>query len=174
MRLVHPNSLAARTRGPDRLLGPALAVSALLLVAGWILPLMTVSKLLVLYDEVSILTGATRLWAGGYYLLFIVIVVFSVIFPAAKMSFAGFMWLRLDLGRPGLSKALDLIDGLGRWSMLDVFVVALTVVAVEVSLVSDVAIHPGLYCFAAAVVLSMASVRRMTRLARRGAERLKH
>ncbi len=50
--------------------------------------------------------------------------------------------------------------------MLDVFVVALTVVAIEVSLVSGVALHPGLYCFAAAVVLSMTIVWRMTRVAR--------
>ncbi len=131
---------------------------------------MTVSKLLVLYDEVSILSGAARLWAGGYYVLFGVIVAFSIVFPAAKMSIAAFMWLRLDLARPGLARALDLIDGLGRWSMLDVFVVALTVVAVEVSLVSDVAIHPGLYCFTAAVVISMATVRRMSVLARRLAD----
>jgi paraquat-inducible protein A len=172
MPFVHPNSLAARTRGPDRLLGLALAAAVVLLAAGWVLPLMTVSKLLVLYDEVSILSGAARLWAGGYYVLFAVIVVFSVVFPAAKISLAGFMWLRLDLGRQGLPKALDIIDGLGRWSMLDVFVVALTVVAVEVSLVSDVAIHPGLYCFAGAVVISMATVRRMTRLARRRRELL--
>jgi paraquat-inducible protein A len=51
--------------------------------------------------------------------------------------------------------------------MLDVFVVALIVVIVKISLISDVTIHAGLYIFCAAVVLSMLAVWRITRLAHR-------
>ena len=54
--------------------------------------------------------------------------------------------------------------------MLDVFMVfmaVLTIVAVEVSIISNVTTHAGLYVFTAAVVLSMAGVRRLVVLARR-------
>ncbi len=54
--------------------------------------------------------------------------------------------------------------------MLDVFVVALTIVAIQVSLVSDVTAHAGLYVFTAAVVLSMAGLRRLIVLARRAGD----
>ena len=50
--------------------------------------------------------------------------------------------------------------------MLDVFMVVLTIVAVEVSIISNVTTHAGLYVFTAAVVLSMAGVRRLVVLAR--------
>ena len=170
MSLRHPNSLAANIDGSDRWIGLVLVLAAVLLVAGWILPLMTVNRLLVLDDQVSILTSTWLLFREGHYFLFAVIAVFSIVFPALKLITAVFVWYRLDLAKPGLSRTLDLIDGLGRWSMLDVFVVALTVVAVEVSLVTDVALHPGLYCFTAAVVLSMIAVRRMTQRARKRAQ----
>ena len=53
--------------------------------------------------------------------------------------------------------------------MLDVFVVALLVVAIQGSLISDVVLHAGLYVFSAAVLLSIAAVQRMGVLARRAA-----
>ncbi len=49
------------------------------------------------------------------------------------------------------------MEAAGRWSMLDVFVVALIVVGV----------HAGVYVFTAAIVLSLLVVQRMTALARR-------
>ena len=163
----HPNSLAARVRGPDRLLGPTILAAAGLLVAGWTLPLMTVEKLLVLTDRVSLLQGAGELLAGGHYLLFAVVVLFAVVFPMGKLTISLYLWYRADVTRPATLRTLDWLDALGRWSMLDVFVVALAVVALQISLVSDVALHAGLYLFTGAVVLSMLVVRRLLALARR-------
>jgi paraquat-inducible protein A len=51
--------------------------------------------------------------------------------------------------------------------MLDVFVVALIVVAARTSLIDDVSVHAGVYVFTAAIVLSLLVVQRMTALARR-------
>ena len=64
------------------------------------------------------------------------------------------------------------IETLGKWSMLDVFVVALSVVAIQMSLVSDVEILPGIYLFTAAVALSIVAVGRIASLARRRAPHL--
>jgi len=160
-------TLAATARGADRLLGPALVLAAGLLIAGWLLPIMTVHRLVIFVDRVSILQGAAELWRGGEYLLAALVVVFSVVFPALKLLLAGTLWYGIDAGAGWLARALDWLEALGRWSMLDVFVIALTVVAVQISLIGEVSTHAGLYVFVAAVLLSMGSVRRMLVLARR-------
>ena len=50
---------------------------------------------------------------------------------------------------------------LSKWSMLDVFVVAVIVVMLEGSLLSDADARPGLFLFAASVVLSTLAVQRL-------------
>jgi paraquat-inducible protein A len=92
---------------------------------------------------------------------------FSVAFPALKMLVALTLWYGADSRGSDLAGLLGWLETFGRWSMLDVFVVALTIVAIQISIVSDVTTHAGLYVFTAAVVLSMAGVRRLVVLARR-------
>jgi len=160
-------TLATTARGADRLLGPALALAGGLLVTGWLVPIMTVHRLVIFVDRVSILQGAAELWRGQEYVLSLLVIVFSVIFPAVKLLVAGTLWYGIDAEAGWLARALDWLEALGRWSMLDVFVVALTVVAVQISLIGEVSTHAGLYVFVAAVLLSMVSVQRMLVLARR-------
>ncbi len=165
----HPRSLAAAACGPDRWLGLYFMVVSGLLVAGWTLPIMTVHKLVFFAEEVSIIEGAGQLWEAGNYLLCLVVLAFSVVFPALKMLIALTLWYGADTRGPDLAGLLGWLETFGRWSMLDVFVVALTIVAIQISIVSDVTTHAGLYVFTAAVVLSMAGVRRLVVLARRAA-----
>jgi len=165
-----PGTLAAEARGPDRLLGLLLLAAAVSLLAGWLLPVMTVRTLLVFYDEVSILTGAFRLLESGDVALFLVIVLFTVVLPVGKLTVAwlAWAWLRVDDAR--VRRLLGWIETIGRWSMLDVFVAAMLVVVIKLSLISDVEIHAGLYVFIAAVILSMVAVRRIATLAHRRLE----
>ncbi|OQX45604.1 MAG: paraquat-inducible membrane protein A, partial [Candidatus Sedimenticola endophacoides] len=51
----------------------------------------------------------------------------------------------------------------GRWSMLDVFVVALLVVSVKLDAIARVQIHYGLYAFSAAVLITMLVTARVAR-----------
>ncbi|MGD1876570.1 MAG: paraquat-inducible protein A [Kiloniellaceae bacterium] len=162
-----PGTLAAESRGLDRFLGLLLIAAAAALIAGWMLPVMTVRTLLVFYDEVSILTGAFRLLESGDVALFILIVLFTVVLPVAKLVFAWLAWSRLHVDDPKVRRLLGWVEAAGRWSMLDVFVIAMLVVVIKLSLVSDVAIHAGLYVFVAAVILSMIAVRRIAVLAQR-------
>ena len=152
----------------DRLLGLLLLISAVLLVAGWFLPVMTVRTLLVFYNEVSIIEGAFSMLENGDYLLVAIVVIFTIIFPVGKLALAYLVWQRLDRPDHNLSKALHWVELFSKWSMLDVFVVALVVVIAKISLVSDVAIHLGLYIFCSAVMLSMIAVWRINHLAHRG------
>lgn len=170
MATGHPNSLAAAAHGPDRLLGWLVLIAGALLLLGWTLPIMTVNKLWFLTERVSILEGTARLWREGEVFLFAVIAVFSIVFPLLKLGLALFLWYWVDAGSSALGHSLGWIERLGRWSMLDVFAVALTVVAVQVSLITDVTVHAGIYAFAAAILLSILTVQRMTAVARRIAE----
>jgi len=171
-RLAAPGTLAADSRGLDRFLGLLLLAAAGALLAGWLLPVMTIRTLYVFYDEVSILTGAFRLLDSGDYLLFALIVLFTVVLPVGKLVFAWLAWSRLRIADPRLHHALRWVEAVGRWSMLDVFVIAILVVVIKLSLISDVAIHAGLYVFAVAVILSMVAVRRIAALAHRKLEEI--
>ncbi|MEQ8354664.1 MAG: paraquat-inducible protein A [Kiloniellaceae bacterium] len=170
LRLSAPGTLAAESHGLDRFLGLLLLSAAAALLAGWLLPVMTVRTLLVFYDEVSILTGAYRLLASGDVLLFILIALFTVVLPVGKLVFAWLAWSRLRVDDPRVRRLLHWIETIGRWSMLDVFVIAILVVVIKLSLVSDVEIHAGLYVFVLAVILSMIAVRRIAVLAHRKLE----
>jgi paraquat-inducible protein A len=159
-----PRSLSALAKGPDRLLGFGLLLAAFLLMAGWILPMMTLSRMVFLSQEVSLLQGIWELAKEGEYFLFILLAGFSVLFPAVKIVLGLLLWY--GAAEPG-SKArwLRWLDFLGRWSMLDVFVVALIVVAVKVSLIDEIELHGGVYAFTSAILLSMLCLRRMEHLA---------
>lgn len=144
----------------DRHLGLWLAAAAFLLIAGWLLPAMTLRQLLIFSDEVSILGAIWRLFAEGEYGLFVLVFAFTVIFPAAKLTVAGLAWRRRGTDETA-RRWLAWAERFGHWSMLDVFVIALFVVVVKLSAVSDVTIHAGLYVFALAALLSIVVVRRV-------------
>ena len=169
MRPPAEGSLAATARGPDRWLGWLTLLAGFLLIAGWTMPLMTVERLLFLSREISILQGVAELWAEDKRFLATVIALFSVVLPTVKLGLALTLWYRAEAGNATLHRHLSWIELAGRWSMLDVFVVALTVVAIEISLIDEVTVHPGIYVFTAAIVLSLLVVQRMTALARRRA-----
>jgi paraquat-inducible protein A len=160
-------SLSALASGPDRWLGWGAILAAILLVAGWVLPIMTVERLLFLSHEISILQGVGELWSEDETFLALVIGAFSVLLPAVKLALALYLWFHAEAGSRRLHQALSLLELAGRWSMLDVFVVALLVVAIRTSLINDVTVHPGVYVFTAAIVLSLVVVQRMAVLARR-------
>ncbi len=189
MRLGHEHALARGASGIDRWLGSAVGLAAALLVAAWFLPLMTVQQLWIVADEFSIAESVAILLADGEIGLFLVIFIFTMLFPTAKLTLAWAIWYRVDFGQEGENggeneagnragntrgpararRWLGLVDTFGKWSMLDVFVVALTVTAINISLVSEVTVHLGLYVFIASVVLSMTAVARITALAHRRA-----
>ena len=164
-----PGSLAAAASGADRFLGWLILLAGLLLVAGWTLPIMTVHRLLVLSDQVSVAESVWALWHDGSYFLCALIVLFSIVLPLLKITMALYLWYGAETRDPSLAQALGWMERIGRWSMLDVFVVAVGVVAVKLSLVSDVAVHAGIYLLFAGIVLSIVVVRRVAFLAARSA-----
>ena len=166
-RWRHPNALAGR---PGAFwIGPLVAANLALLVAAWFLPIMTLTRFWFWSDRVSLWETAGGLLEQGEILLFLIVAGFSMVFPAAKLLAAGWVWARVDAASGGGHRAVRLMEALGRWSMIDVFVVALIVVAVKVSLVADVGVHSGIYVFAAAAAGSIALMAWIGRALRRAA-----
>ncbi len=152
-QLINARSLAASRR--TMWLGPAMAAAGALLVLGWLLPVMTVTKFWFWSNRVSIVGALKGLWGDREFFLFAVILLFSMIFPIAKLAAGLWVWARIEAASPRARRVVGWIQVLGKWSMVDVFVVALAVVAIKISIVTDVAVHAGIYVFAAAIVVSM-------------------
>ena len=88
-----------------------------------------------------------------------------MIFPLAKILFALRIWRGYDVRSEQFVTNLTRAEILGRWSMLDVFLMALAVAAVNLSLIADVHLHWGLYALSGGVVLSLIATTRMSAMA---------
>lgn len=161
----HPTSLATRAIGVDRFLGLIIGIAIAFLTSAWFLPMMSVQRFIFWQDELSFAVALLELAESGETGLFAILFIFSVAFPGAKITLAFLLWRRVDANGPSLTRYLGMIEHFGRWSMLDVFVVALSVVAIKISIVADVEVHWGIYMFAAAILTSMFVVHRLTRMA---------
>ena len=141
---------------PRRLEIPVLIlVSIALLAAGLSLPILIVKQLWIFKNTFSILTGIQALWVEKYYLLAIVIAAFSIVFPIIKLASLILIWF-LPLSKELRQRILTWLEILGKWSMLDVFVVAVTIVVVKLGVIASAQPQTGLYCFALAIITSMA------------------
>ncbi|GGO75654.1 hypothetical protein GCM10011348_00960 [Marinobacterium nitratireducens] len=141
-----------------------LAVAAGLLIAGFFAPMFTLEQFVFIHNRFSLLSGVWQLARDGEFALFLLIVCFSVLLPVLKLL----VLLRLTGAAirhdSRLPRYLRLMHSYGRWSMLDVFVVAVMVVAVKLRAVAEVQVHWGLYAFAAAVLLTLYITSRISRL----------
>ena len=107
----------------------------------------------------TIMSGVVYLWGSGSWVLALVVFVASVAVPLLKLLSLTLLlvsvqrrWQRQPLQRAKLYRFLELI---GRWSMLDVFVVTILVTLVQVQTLATIHPGPGVPAFAAVVILSM-------------------
>lgn len=140
--------------------------SAILLGVGLSLPLFKVTQMVFWKSSYSIITSVVDLWKQREYFLASVIFVFSVVFPTVKLLTLFLLWsLKLsDERRSLLLKGLAL---LGKWSMLDVMILAVTIVVVKLRAFAQVEPRTGVYLFSAAIFLSMIATMHVERLARK-------
>ncbi|KEA62119.1 Paraquat-inducible protein A [Marinobacterium lacunae] len=130
-------------------------LAGLLLLAGMLTPLLTLTRLWMFDEQISILTGILKLWQQGQYLLFVIILGFSVVLPLAKLALLARLLSVHDRVGAGTRRLLHLMHEYGRWAMLDVMVVAMLIVTVKLGVIVSVEVHYGLYLFAAGVLLTM-------------------
>jgi hypothetical protein len=101
----------------------------------------------------SILGGVTLLWQDDDIALALLILVFSVAFPCAKLAL---LWGSVFIPAVRESRLLRILKAIGPWSMLDIFVVAVTVLAFK-SFPGGTRfrVEVGFYLFLVSVVASM-------------------
>ena len=149
--------------------GLLIVLSMALLVIGLMLPLMDIEKKVLFkkyHNTYSVVTGVQNLWQDKQYVLAAIIFFWSVVFPIAKLFGLALIWA-VRMPAEQIKKLLHWLGILGKWSMLDVFVVAVMIVAVKMKPLLQIEPRAGIYVFCAAIMLSMITTMVMERLARR-------
>ena len=141
-----------------------LVITLVLFIAGISLPILTITKLLIVSNEVSILTGLLHLFEEQQYFIFIVILLFSIVLPLLKLYYLYLLSAKKAVENEKYSKYLHLMHRYGRWSMLDVFVIAVLIMTVKLGALASVYIESGMFFFTAAVILLMIITSVMVRL----------
>ena len=127
-------------------------VAFALFAAGVFFPFFHVTKFWLFDSAVSIVGGIVTLFQEGEYFLFVVLTLFTLVFPCAQLGLLAIIWIERenDLGR--VRRVHEWIEHLGKWSMLDVFVVAILIVAMKSAAVAELHIGLGLYLFTFSVI----------------------
>jgi len=141
-----------------------LALAAASFVLGVALPIVKLNRLFFFTDAHSILSMIRGLFVQGELLLGLIILVFSVVLPAAKIMLLGWH-LVSGRDRPPPSVVAVLVGAIGKWSMLDVLLVALVIFAVKTSGLGTATSEPGLYFFTASVAMTMLAAAMVPRAA---------
>ncbi|MBV9521456.1 MAG: paraquat-inducible protein A, partial [Alphaproteobacteria bacterium] len=87
-------------------------------------------------------------------LLALILFGFSVAFASLKKKLLLALWLALRRGRRPSARLLLYLEAIGRWSMLDVFVLALVIFAVKAQPLADAQTAGALLPFIAAILLT--------------------
>jgi paraquat-inducible protein A len=132
-----------------------LITAAVLLIIGIFAPMMTLQKFYFLENTVSLRSTLLQLFWQSEWLLFVLILFLSVIFPIVKLMLLFLLLNVFEDTSKRHKKYLRRLSMIGKWSMLDVFVVAMLLVTIKLDLVASVQVHYGLYAFAGSVLLTM-------------------
>jgi len=158
-------SIASNYPGAARRLRFILGITSILLVVGLVAPIITLKKFVLIENTFSVLGGVIELLNEGQVFLFIVIAGFSVVLPLLKIGILNKLLSIKKKNKSNIDKYLHWMHLYGKWSMLDVFVVAVLVVVVKLGVIASVEMRFGLYAFATAVLLTMYITTRVVSLA---------
>ena len=147
-----------------------LAIAGGLLAVGLIAPIITFTKFIFIHNTFSILTACWNLLKQGQVFLFVIISLFSVILPIFKLGLLTKLVLCGSVFSTNTKNFLAWMHKFGKWSMLDVFVVAILVVVVKLGAIGNVEKHIGLYAYTGAAILIMVLTHKIVSLAEKQQE----
>ena len=142
-----------RSQFPRHLEIPVLlALSAVLLPLGLMVPTLNLSKLAgVSGSTYSIITGIYNLAQSGNPFLALLIFTFSLVFPILKLTVLIVLWFH-GMKPERREQTLRVLRVLGKWSMLDVFVIVALVGAIQFGVLAEATPRVGIYLFSTAVL----------------------
>jgi paraquat-inducible protein A len=125
--------------------------------AGIFLPFTTVTKLWLFDNQISVCHGLVVLWKAGEVFLFLILLVFTICFPFVKINALIALWLYPGLTADQAKAFYKFVSHLGKWSMLDVFVVAILVLTLKSSSLASIRVGSGFFLFFVSVMLTQFS-----------------
>jgi paraquat-inducible protein A len=147
-------------RNPDSLTRTwaLLFAAALLYIPANLLPGMHPAALTGEEDD-TIMSGIVYFWTSGSWPLAIIVFVASILVPMLKLFVLALLAItagQRSTWRPvERTKLYRLVEFIGRWSMLDIFVVTLTVALVRFQSLAVITARPGAIAFGSVVILTM-------------------
>jgi paraquat-inducible protein A len=139
-----------------------LIASTVLYVPANVLPVMTSTNLF-RTTSYTIAGGIGELWHSGSWVLAIIVFIASIVVPIAKIVALALLAITVRLAprwrRLERAKLYRLVEAVGHWSMLDVYVVVLVGGVVQFGRIANAEPEPGLLAFAAVVMLTMLAAR---------------
>ena len=139
-----------------------LVAAAILYIPANMLPLLHI-HVLGRSEADTILVGIKELLLSGMWEVGVVVFFASILVPMLKIVVLGLLlvgaWRRSSGDPLARARWYRLIEGIGRWSMIDVFVVSLMTSLVAFGSIASIEPGAGATCFAAVVVLTMIAVR---------------
>ena len=126
-------------------------------VVGFFSSFLEVDKFWVFTHTVSLYTSIITLFKTHNEFLGVVIALFSVVVPLVK--FAVLLLVPVGFKPHTARKILGHAENIGKWAMVDVFVVAIIVVSLKLGAIVDVKVHFGVVYFSISILLTMFLVR---------------
>ncbi|RUO26835.1 paraquat-inducible protein A [Aliidiomarina minuta] len=109
--------------------------------------------------ESTIMGGVVQMLEMGSYLVAAVIFFASIVIPVLKIVVLGWLCYVVRYGQPmsmqRRARWYRVTEFIGRWSMIDVFVVAIMVALIQAGVILSISPGPAAAAFAAVVILTM-------------------
>ncbi len=150
----------ARRKNSIQLTLALLITSLLLYIPANLLPIMITEALGSKYSS-NIMAGVILLWGDGSYPVALIIFIASIMVPSLKMlAIAWLCWDAKGYGKHDGEKMhliYEVVEFVGRWSMIDVFVIAVLSALVRMGRLMSIYPAIGASLFALVVILTMFS-----------------
>lgn len=135
-----------------------LLAAAILYIPANLIPVMSV-YLLGKGQPDTIVGGVIHLYQAGQWPLAVLIFLASLVIPLLKLMTLSYLLITIQRGEKRLQQErmwlFRVTEFIGRWSMVDVFVVAILSGLVQFGNLAHIEANAGTFCFAAVVVLTM-------------------
>ena len=135
-----------------------LITAAILYIPANLLPIMTVSSL-GQGDHSTIMSGVIQLVQHGMFPIAAVVFIASILVPTFKLVGIGLLLFSVQRHQPLSAQQrivmYRFIEFIGRWSMLDIFVIAILVALVNFGRLASIEANLGAAAFASVVILTM-------------------
>lgn len=137
-------------------------------VAGWLflLPANLFPVMTVIYfgrgEPDTIISGVAHLWSAGMWGIAALVFIASIAVPVMKLAGLTLLLMtvqfRWHLNKRQCSMLLRAIHLIGRWSLLDLFMISILVTLVDLGAVATIVAGPGSTAFASVVVITILAV----------------